>query len=80
MTSRDMTLIIAAIGCFFIGIGLVAMWNAKKTDHKIQATRFGIVDCSPINDLSVCLVKDQQTKKLYLICGGCTLTEYKEKK
>ena len=46
----------------------------------IPSTRFGIIEDASFGSGRLYLIKDEVTKKQWLLCMNCTLTEYKEKK
>jgi hypothetical protein len=73
---RWLTTFIAVIS---VCVGVTALILHKK-EVMIESTRFGIVDCTNIKTMELCVVKDETTKKQYLLCFKCELTEYKGKK
>lgn len=46
----------------------------------IPSTRFGIIEDASFGSGRLYLIKDEVTKKQWLLCMNCTLTEYKVKK
>ena len=70
----------ATITCMLLVAALLTIASCMKKE--IESTRFGVIESLPLNSGSteLFIIKDQLTKKQYLLCANCTLTEYKEKK
>jgi len=51
-----------------------------KPEASFPSTRFGIIEDVNFGSSRLYLIKDGITKKQYMLCVNCTLTEYKEKK
>jgi hypothetical protein len=65
-----------------LSVGLAIASCVLQRETKIESTRFGVIESLPLNSGSteLFIIKDQRTKKQYLLCANCTITEYKEKK
>lgn len=66
-------------------VGLVATAMATIflmgcQDPIIQSTRFGVIESASFGSSRIFLIKDEITKKQYMLCNNCTITEYKGKK
>lgn len=72
---------IAVVACVTGFIATLFFLSLKYDEHKIESTRFGVVDCGSLpNSSQLCVVKDDSTKQRYLVCIGCEVQEYRRKK